>query len=88
MLPAGCCFAPDDLRSGPARFLDLFLGRLCKAMGRNLECLRNLAVSEDHEIVLGLFDKAAFVKNFRSDLVARAKILFDLSKADLDPLLS
>lgn len=75
-----------DLSYRAAGFFDLVLRGLREAMRRDLQPFREIAVAEDHEIVLRLFYQAAVVKDLRSDLVTSVKILFDLREADLDPL--
>ena len=57
-------------------------------MRRDLQRFGHVAGSENHEIVLRFLDQTAFVQNLRGDLVTRIEVLFDLGKADLDPLLS
>src|SRR5690606_16109459 len=76
-----------NIGGGPAGLFDLFACRFGKAMCRDLERFRLVAVAQDHEVVLCLFDKAALVKHLGRDLISRLKVRFDLCEADLDPLL-
>src|SRR5688500_20161033 len=75
-----------DHGGGAACFLDLVFRSFGKTVRRDLERLGHVPVSKDHKIVLCLLNKASFVQDLRGDLVTRIEILFDLGKADLDPL--
>ena len=44
-------------------------------MSRDLQALGNIAVTEDHEVVLRLLDQSAFVQDLRSNFVTRGETL-------------
>ena len=55
-------------------------------MGRNLQRLSHIPVTQYNKVVLRLFDQAAVVQYLGRDLVASVKAILDLCQADLDPL--
>src|SRR5207245_2958866 len=74
-------------RHSPAGFLDLLARALREAMRRNLERLRNLAVTEHHDVVFRFLDDAAVVQNFRSDFVFGREAPLQRLETHFDPLL-
>src|SRR5262245_39011648 len=56
-------------------------------MGRNLQGLRDLAVTEHDDIMLCLLDNAPAVKHVRCDFIIRREVLLKRFEADFDPLL-
>src|SRR3982750_3175911 len=74
-------------RDGPAGFFNLHFRAFGEAMRRNLERFAHLAVTEHHNVVLGLLDNAAMVQHLWRDFIVGRKRFFQRFETDLDPLL-
>src|SRR5437016_13885606 len=68
-------------------FLNLLARALRETVRRNLQRLRNFAISQHHDIVLGFFDQASIVQELWIHLVILDEAFVQRFQTNFDPML-